>query len=168
KSQEWLELAKNTYAPALNIHTLDNLKKIKEMGMHPWVYNNGLDRYGMGIHLWRGIKGGCEGRMEWTGMFTQGFGFYNLDGREPSRSSFMVHRRFGCLKTSRWLSVREGLLDCRIRLTLEKLATKNDPALLLWTLANYRKDRGKWTDKKLDEARAKMLARLLELSAKKK
>ena len=80
----------------------------------------------------------------------------------------MVHRRFGCLKTSRWLSVREGLLDCRIRLTLEKLATKNAPALLLWTLANYRKDRGKWTDKKLDEARAKMLARLLELSAKKK
>ena len=85
-------LAKDAYAVALNIHKREDIKAVKDLGAEPWVYNNGLNRFGMGLHLWRSLKLGVQGRMEWIGLFTQGFAFYNLDGREPSKSCFLVHR----------------------------------------------------------------------------
>ena len=159
-------LSKNSYAAAVNGHKAEHFSKIKELGAEPWVYNNGLDRYGMGIHLWRGMKFGAQGRMQWIGMFTQGFAFHNLDGREPSKSCFLVHKELGALKTPLWLGVREGLLDARLRLTLEKVAKEGDPALSAWTLdeTTYRKDQKTWTGEKLEEARRVMLERILELS----
>lgn len=159
----WEKLRDGSYAPALNIHSAEDLKEMKAAGKHPWVYNNGLDRYGMGLHMWRGIKLGVEGRMQWIGLYTQGFAYHNLDGREPSYPSFYVHQKFGALKTPMWLSVREGLLDARIRLTLEQAAKADDPALAAWSVDGYKADQAKWTAEELDKARMTMLKRLMEL-----
>jgi hypothetical protein len=162
-SPNWDKLIAGSYAPALNIHGADDLAKMRAAGKHVFVYNNGLDRYSFGLHLWRGIALGAEGRMNWIGMYTQGFAFYNLDGREPSMGCFLVHDRLGVLPTPNWLSTREGLLDARLRLTLEKYAPKGDPALDLWKTEGYKTDKERWTTAELDRARAGMLARIGEL-----
>jgi hypothetical protein len=162
----WVKLMESTYAPAVNLHGPEDIKKIKAAGKHPWTYNNGRDRYGWGLHLWRQIQLGVEGRMDWIGVFTQGFAFHNLDGREPSMPCFLVHRDIGVLKTTSWLSGREGLLDLRIRLALEKVAPPDDPALKLWSLDGYRDDQKKWDDAALGNVRAAMLKRLDELTKK--
>jgi len=162
----WTQIADNTYAPAFNIHTAENLQQLKAKGRHPWVYNNGKGRLGMGLRIWRSMKLGAEGRMEWIGLFTQGFAFYNLDGREPSKSNFLVHSELGVLKTPLWLSNREGLLDLRLRLTLEKLAQANDPVLKMWNVEGYRKDAGKWTEERFNKARTAMIRRIEELMKK--
>jgi len=165
---QWVKMMESTYAPAVNIHTAEDIKKIKAAGKHPWVYNNGRDRYGFGIHLWREIQLGVEGRMDWIGVFTQGFAFNNLDGREPSYPCFLIHKERGVLKTASWLSGREGLLDLRIRLALEKFAPKDDPVLKLWSVDGYKTevDQKKWSDVELDTTRAAMIKRLGELNAK--
>ena len=95
----------------MNLHTGESIKKVKAWGLHPWIDNNGLDRVGMGLRIWRSMQFGCEGRMQWIGLFTQGFAFHNLDGREPSKGCFLVHAKRGALKTPAWLRVREGLLE---------------------------------------------------------
>jgi len=160
----WVELAKNTWAPALNLHTPEDLKKLREMGCKVWVYNNGETRYGFGIHLWRQLKYGIEGRFEWIGFVTQGLAFNNLDGREPSYSSFVIHRELGEMATPNWISAREGLLDTRLRLALEKLAAPDDPTLQAWDMNGYRTDENVWTTEKLNVARKQMLDRLKQLA----
>ncbi|HYF51899.1 MAG TPA: hypothetical protein VEJ63_20995 [Planctomycetota bacterium] len=162
----WEELLAASHTPAFNLHDPSMFEKVKKLGRHPWTYNNGDNRYGYGIHLWRQITLGCEGRLDWIGNFTQGFAFHNLDGREPSYGMFMVHSEYGVLKTTRWVSGREGLLDLRLRLTLEKTAPKDDAALKLWDMGSYRKDDAKWTDEELEKVRRAMLKRIEELSKK--
>lgn len=154
------ELLRNTYAPALSIHDAGDLARLKAQGRHVWVYNNGLHRYGMGLHLWRSLKLGAEGRLEWIGMITQGFAFNNLDGREPSPSAWVVHEALGPLPTPRWLAAREGLLDLRIRLALEAAVPADDPALRSFPLSGYRADQDRFSDEILAAARAAMLERL--------
>lgn len=149
-----------THAPALNEHAAADLADLARRGHHPWVYNNGLDRYAMGLHLWRNLRAGAEGRLEWIGLITQGFAYDDLDGREPSAVSFMIHDRLGVMPTPRWLAAREGLLDLRIRLALEKAVPAGDPALGVWSTEGYRQDRERWTDAALTEARRAMLERL--------
>ncbi|MBA2479472.1 MAG: hypothetical protein H0V44_02325 [Planctomycetes bacterium] len=163
-SAGWVEMIKATYAPAANGHERDWFERVKAFGRHPWIYNNGSTRYDTGLHLWRQIKLGCEGRLDWIGFNTQGFAFHNLDGREPAMSHFAMHSTFGMLSTPGWLSRREGLLDCRLRLSLEKVAKADDPVLALWTLDGYQKDSAHWTDAALQEARVKTLKRLDELT----
>nr|MBA3709677.1 hypothetical protein [Planctomycetota bacterium] len=160
----WVELIKATYAPAANGHERDWFEKVKALGRHPWIYNNGNSRYDTGLHLWRQIKLGCEGRLDWIGFNTQGFAFNNLDGREPAFAHFAVHSTFGVLETPVWLSRREGLLDCRLRLSLEKIAKPGDPILALWNVDGYQKDAAQWTDAALEEVRIKTIKRLDELS----
>ena len=165
KSEKWMAIFDKTFAPAYNGHSADNLKFTAERGKEPWVYNNGLDRIGLGMRLWQSIKLGAKGRMEWIGLFRQGFAFHNLDGREPSKSCFLMHKEHGALPTPRWLGVREGLLDARIRLTLEKHVPASDPVLKLWSIKDYRNfsvDQ-QWTDKKLDDVRQAMIERLLKV-----
>jgi hypothetical protein len=149
-----------THAPAVNGHAPADLRALAARGAHPWVYNNGLDRWAMGLHLWRNLQAGAEGRLEWIGLITQGFAFDDLDAREPATSAFVVHDRLGPMPTPRWLSAREGLLDLRIRLALEKALPPGDPALAGWTMDGYGQDRDRWTDAALAAARASMLARL--------
>jgi hypothetical protein len=149
-----------TYAPAMNTHTLADVRAVAARGKHPWVYNNGLDRWAMGLHLWRGIQAGVEGRLEWIGLITQGFAFDDLDGREPANGAFLVHWRFGPMPTPRWLAAREGLFDLRIRLALEAAVKPGDPALAVWPLAGYGEDRARWPEAALAAARAAMLERL--------
>jgi hypothetical protein len=164
--KDWMAMVTNTHAPALNLHTPADIKKLKDAGCHPWVYNQGADRYGSGIHLWRNIKAGAEGRCDWIGCQMEGFAFYDLDGREPSTGCFAVHSKLGTLKTPNWLGRREGLLDCRIRLTLEGLAKADDPALQLWTMDGYRTDRQQWQPRDLQKTRVAMLKRIEELSGR--
>jgi hypothetical protein len=162
----WVKLMEASSAPAANNHGADWFAKIQALGGQPWVYNQGRQRANTGLRLWRQIKLGCKGRFDWIGFNTQGFAFDNLDGREPSNSCFALHRSFGALKTPLWLARREGLLDCRLRLTLEKVATTDDPALALWTTDGYRTDSEIWKDAQLEQARTTMLKRLSELTAK--
>ena len=129
-----------TYAPVLNAHEPADLADLARRGRHPWVYNNGLDRYAMGLHLWRNLRAGAEGRLEWIGLITQGFAFDNLDGREPT-AAFMIHDQLGVMPTPRWLTAREGLLDLRVRLALERAVPVGDPALGGWGMEGYGKDR---------------------------
>ncbi len=149
-----------TTSPALNGHTPDDLADLARRGRHPWVYNNGLDRYAMGLHLWRNLRAGAEGRLEWIGAITQGFAFDNLDGREPANQAFAVHDRLGVMPTPLWISAREGLLDLRVRLALEKAVPAGDPALAAWTMDGYGKDRDRWPEAALEAARRAMLERI--------
>lgn len=154
------QLIDATYAPAVNTHHPADLQSLAAQGKHPWVYNGGLDRWGMGLQLWRSLRAGAQGRLEWIGLITQGFAFDDLDGREPARSAWLVHDRFGPMPTPRWLAAREGLLDLRIRLALENAVPPGDPALAAWTMDGYGEDRAKWPDAALSAARAVMLDRL--------
>jgi hypothetical protein len=162
----WNEMIENTRYPTLNGHTPIDLQRLKAQGAHPWIYNNNYSRYGSGIHLWRAMRGGAEGSISYTGNNVMGYAFHNLDGREPSLSCFAIHSTFGVLKTVTWLDRREGFLDCRIRLTLERLAKAGDPALGTWTTvddATYRRDEAQWTSATLEETRVAMLKRIEEL-----
>jgi hypothetical protein len=154
------ELLDATHSPALNEHTAADLADLARRGRHPWVYNNGMDRYGMGLHLWRSLRAGAEGRLEWIGNITQGFAYDNLDGREPANVAWMIHDRLGPMPTPRWLAAREGLLDLRIRLALEKAVPAGDPALAVWGTEGYGSDRGRWSEAALTEARRAMLEQL--------
>jgi hypothetical protein len=148
------------YAVAFRRHDPAELAKREAKGQHIWIYNNGLDRYGMGLHLFRNLRAGAEGRLEWIGVLTQGFAFDNLDGRESAPEAWVVHDRFGVLPTPRWLAAREGLLDLRIRLALEAKVPKDDPALALFTMEGYGADKEKWSDAALTAAQKAMLERL--------
>ncbi len=154
------ELALATYAPVLQGHRPGDVADLARRGRHPWIYSDGLDRYGMGLHLWRNLRAGVEGRLEWIGLITQGFAYDNLDGREPSAVAFMIHDRLGVMPTPRWLAAREGLLDLRLRLALEKAVPAGDPALATWAMEGYGKDRDRWTDGALADARRQMLERI--------
>jgi hypothetical protein len=147
-----------TTSPAIGEHDAGDLAELKRRGRHPWVYNNGLDRRSMGIHLWRDLRAGAEGRLEWIGAITQGFAFDDLDGREPSNGAFLIHDRLGVLPTPRWLTAREGLLDLRVRLALEKAAPAGDAALGIWEAGGD--GPSLWTDEALDGARRAMLERM--------
>lgn len=113
-----------------------------------------MDRYHLGVHLWRNLKAGAAGRLEWIGLITQGFAFNNLDGREPSPSAFLVHDTLGVLETPRWLGAREGLTDLRVRLALEAAVPANDPALQGWTMEGYGVDQARFPEVVLDATRA--------------
>lgn len=154
------ELLAATTDPALFGHDAPDLARLRKRGARPWIYNAGLDRYAMGLHLWRNIMLGAAGRLEWIGLFTQGFAFDNLDGREPSPSAWLVHSRLGILPAPRWLAAREGLLDARVRLALEKAVPPGDPALAGWSVDGYRIDRERWSDEALAASRAAMLERI--------
>ncbi len=49
------ELALATYAPVLQGHQPRDVAELASRGRHPWIYSDGLDRYGMGLHLWRNL-----------------------------------------------------------------------------------------------------------------
>ncbi len=149
-----------TEAPAINVHALADLQALLARGKQVFVYNNGMDRYHLGVHLWRNLKAGAAGRLEWIGLITQGFAFNNLDGREPSPSAFLVHDTLGVLETPRWLGAREGLTDLRVRLALEAAVPANDPALQGWTMEGYGVDQARFPEAVLDAMRASMLERL--------
>jgi hypothetical protein len=160
----WEKLITNTYAPAFCIHSVKDIQWVKAAGRHFIAYNNGLDRYGVGLNLWRSIKLGVEMRVNYVGMHAEGMAFYNLDGREPHYGCLMVHEKLGVLKTPQWLATREGLLDARLQLTLETMAPKDDPALKLWSIENYRTDAAKWPPHELERTRQAILKRINELS----
>ncbi|HYF50011.1 MAG TPA: carbohydrate binding domain-containing protein [Planctomycetota bacterium] len=168
ETKSWVEMYKNTFAPALNQHDKDFFAAAKALGNHPWVYNQGSARYYSGLQLWRQIKLGAEGRLDWIGFHTQGFAFNDLDGREPTASQFLLHRDHGVLPTTSWLARREGLLDCRLRLTLEDLAPADDPVLNMWSTEGYRQDLASWTESRLEQYRAQMIRRIEELSGGRK
>ena len=64
---------------------------------------------------------------------------------------------FGVLPTPRWLSLREGLIDARIQIALEKAAPGSGSGL--WP-DDYPADPAKWPDGALEKARAESLRRL--------
>jgi hypothetical protein len=160
----WVKMIKLTFAPGVNEHDAGYFARVKAFGNHPWVYNQGFGRMRAGLHLWRQITLGCEGRVDWIGFNTQGFAFHNLDGREPAAANFAAHSKFGVLKTPSWLSRREGLLDCRLRLALEQLAPAEDPVVKMWTTDGYCQDDAQWSNAKLETIRVAMIKRLAELS----
>ena len=150
-----------TYAPAVNGHTEEALRRWVAEGRRVWLYNQGTTRRSMGPDLYRQARTGVPGRLEWIGLYTQGFAFHDLDGREPSYGMFVVHERLGALPTPRWLSLREGLLDLRVRLALDRVLPPGERAPS-WP-EEYPADPAKWPDAALDAARAEMVRRLQEM-----
>ena len=159
----WEKLIAGTHAPAFNLHDPEMYAKVRAMGREPWSYNNGPNRYGYSIHLYRQIKLGCMGRPDWIGNYVQGYAFNNLDGREPADCQFAVHREFGVLRTLAWLRSRQGLTDLRLLLTLEKKSPKDPILARVNDLSGWRSDQDTWTDAELDTLHAQVLARLDEL-----
>ena len=147
-----------TFAPAVSGHTEAQLRRWAAEKRHIFLYNRGTGRLSMGPDLVRQIALGAAGRLEWIGLYTQGFAFDDLDGREPSYGMFVADQWHGALPTPRWLSMREGLLDARIRLALDKVLGPGE-ARPAWP-EEYPADPAKWTDRALDEARAGALRRL--------
>ena len=112
------------------------------------------------LQLWRDLRAGAEGRLEWIGLITQGFAFDDLDGREPSAVAWMIHDRLGLMPTPRWLAAREGLLDARLRFALEAAVPAGDPMLAIWPVDGHGSDREHWSDAALTASRRAMLERL--------
>jgi hypothetical protein len=162
----WEKMVEATNVPCLMKHDPADIAKLKGQGKHPWLYGTGPSRFGFGVGLWRSIQVGVEGRLEWVGTLTNGFAFYDFDGRSASGAAWRVHSRYGLLETPKWLASREGLTDLRVRLALEAKAPKGDPALGLWTTEGYSFRGGEWPAAKLDETRKAMLERLEALAGK--
>lgn len=165
----------NTFAPAVSGHTPTLLKGWLATGKPVFLYNRGVGRLSMGSDLFHMIRLGVAGRLEWTGLYTQGFAFDDLDGREPSYGLFVVHDRLGALATPRWLSLREGLLDARIELALARAtstaqAPNAPPAVLTAPQAwpqDYPADPTQWSSDALDVARMDSLRQLTSSAAPK-
>lgn len=160
-------LARQTTAPAFNIHTPDTLRYVRELGNEPWIYNNGLHRCASGVDLWRAHRYGAAGRLQWIAAIVQGFQFDALDAREPDPSCFFIHRDLGVLMAPRYLGQIEGGLDARLLFELERRSKANTPASneiakLFKDIEDqpYRQERS-WED--LERLRERVL-RLLEAS----
>jgi hypothetical protein len=108
----------------LNGHDKASFAALNKMGTIPMLYNNGLQRYDQGIHLYRNIKLGAKARIDWIGAIIQGFQYDMLDAREPDLSVFYFHSKHGVLFSPAYVGVSEGAMDARILLSLE--TKKND------------------------------------------
>jgi hypothetical protein len=153
-----------TFAPAVSGHSEEALRRWVGEKRRVFLYNRGTTRLSMGADLHRQIRLGAAGRLEWIGVYTQGFAFHDLDGREPSYGMFVVHDRLGVLPTPRWLSLREGLLDARIRLALDGVLAPGEAAPA-WP-AEYPADPAKWPDGALEAARMEAVRRLAAAASK--
>lgn len=153
-----------TFAPAVSGHTPDLLRAWVDEGKHVFLYNRGVSRLAMGADLVTQIHFRVSGRLEWIGLYTQGFAFDDLDAREPSYGMFVVHDKLGVLPTPRWLSLREGLFDARVRLALEKVAAQTTPGPSTGP-TDYPADPAKWPDATLETTRVDALRRLSALRA---
>lgn len=153
------ELMAVTTAPALNEHEPGDVKALMDKGHPVWIYNNGLSRYGLSVHLYRQHLLGVRGRLEWIGLLTQGFAFDELDGREPFTGAWVVHKTLGIMPTPRWLAAREGLVDLAVFLAFAP-RFKEDHHTTAWGVERYQKDKESWSDKTLAEGRTWMLERL--------
>lgn len=148
-----------TFAPAVSGHTAADLRRFVAEGKHLFLYNRGVSRLSMGADLVSMIHLGASGRLEWIGLYSQGFAFDDLDAREPSFGMFAVHDRLGLFPTPRWLSLREGLLDARLRLALEKQGPRAALPTPSWP-SDYPADAARYPDSALDSARAEALRAL--------
>lgn len=149
----------STFAPAVCAHTPDRLRRWIADGKRIFLYNRGTSRLSMGADLFSMMKLGVAGRLEWIGLYSQGFAFHDLDGREPSQGMFVAHGSKGPLPTLRWLALREGLIDARILLALEKQLGPGAASAAGFP-TEYPADPAKWPDRALEEARAEALRRL--------
>ena len=153
-----------TFAPAVSGHSEEALRRWVGEERRVFLYNRGTTRLSMGADLHRQIRLGAAGRLEWIGVYTQGFAFHDLDGREPSYGMFVVHDRLGVLPTPRWLSLREGLLDAQIRLALDRVLSPGEAAPA-WPV-EYPADPSKWTDGALEAARVEAVRRIAAAASK--
>jgi hypothetical protein len=154
-----------TFAPAVSGHTPDQLRAWLAEGRRVFLYNRGASRLSMGADLFSMTRLGIAGRLEWIGLYSQGFAFHDLDGREPSFGMFVAHGRLGPLPTPRWLALREGLIDARLLLALEKRFGPGAAAAAGFP-TDYPADPAKWPDSALEKARAEALRRLEEGAAR--
>jgi hypothetical protein len=121
-------LARETTAPAFNLHSPQTMGYVRDLGNEPWIYNNGLGRSASGVDLWRAHRYGAAGRLQWIGAIVQGFQYDSLDAREPDPSCFFVHRDLGVLMAPRYLGQIEGGFDARLLFELERRARTAGPA----------------------------------------
>lgn len=154
-------LARETIAPAFNIHTPRTLQYVKELGNEPWIYNQGLDRSSSGVSLFQSYRAGAMGRVQWIAAIIQGFQYDALDSREPDLSCFYFHSELGVLLAPRFLGTIEGGIDARLLFELERRVKAGSPnaqqinALLKEIESRpYRRGMG-WAE--LDDLRMKML-----------
>lgn len=159
RDDRYLPVLDATFAPAVCGHTRERLKGWIAEGRRVFLYNRGTSRLSMGADLVSMIDLGVSGRLEWIGLYSQGFAFDDLDGREPSQGMFVAHGRLGPLPTARWIALREGLIDARVALALRARFGRDAPAAAGFP-ADYPADPASWPDSKLERARAEALRRL--------
>ena len=165
KDDRYTPVLDRTFAPAVSGHTPDMLRKWLAEGKRIFLYNRGTGRLSMGADLVSMIKLGVAGRLEWVGLHNQGLAFDDLDGREPAQGLFVAHGRMGPLPTARWLAFREGLIDARILLALEKQLGPGAAAEVGFP-TDYPADPARFPDSALEKARAEALRRLGEQRAR--
>lgn len=165
-------LAKETTNPAFNGHSPATLKYVRDLGNEPWIYNNGLNRMGIGVHLWRNHRYGAGGRIDWIGSIIQGFQYDALDSREPDLSCFYFHKSQGVLITPLFAGALEGGVDARLLFELERrAAAKPDQPAAAKILALFKSiedrpyGRGGMDWSALENLRGQMLG-LMEESSK--
>lgn len=114
-------------ATAVNLHSPGGMTRLKDLGTIPMIYNNGLDRYGQGVHLYRAVSLGARSKVDWIATIIQGFQYDMLDGREPDHSVFYFHDKHGVLFSPSYLGLTEGAFDAMVLFTLS--AKANDPKI---------------------------------------
>ncbi|NRA37316.1 MAG: hypothetical protein HRU15_04195, partial [Planctomycetes bacterium] len=114
----------------LGLHDAEACKTMEKIGSEPMVYNNGLERYFQGVHLYRNIHIGVKARIDWIATIIQGYQYDMLDAREPDMSVFYFHDTHGILLSPAYVGVAEGCTDARILLSVEqKLKDGANPAI---------------------------------------
>ncbi len=85
------------------------------------IYNQGRDRATFGVKLFAERRRGVAAFAQWHASAVHGYQFYDLDGREPD-DALVVRTSRGLRPTLALEEIREGIIDLRYLLTLQRLA----------------------------------------------
>ena len=117
-----LQLAKAYHAIAWNVHNEGSVEAVKKLG-GAWGIYNWASRWGYGDHLFKAVKQyGCKFLVSWHWNCAGGDPFFGLDGREDDYCWVNATPDGRLMRTPTFERVREGLVDYRCLLTLDRLA----------------------------------------------
>ncbi|MFH0796373.1 MAG: hypothetical protein V2A65_04865 [Candidatus Omnitrophota bacterium] len=107
--------------------TEETIKKVKNAGCELWFYNLGADRFSYGYYL---TKARPKGRMQWinTGAFSYLKGTPNLPSLGPLPYNRVFDSALNPGRLTEVEDIRQGIMDYRYYITLERLVRENNTA----------------------------------------
>lgn len=105
----------------LNSHDETVMEKARELGKGVYIYNQGKGRYEFGLYQWSEQAKGVGGRYEWIMSIQHGYGYFDLDGREPD-TGVIFYASDGLRPAVELEQCAEGMNDFRYLQTLADLA----------------------------------------------